>query len=95
MGPGGFRGLNGGRCLTKRYSERDFFYDPGLNGVNLDELKKQYEPYLSSVAHRSDLNYLFREMLNQMTVGHMFIGGGDLPIPDGRRRRTTWLRCRS
>ena len=63
-------------------SERDFFYDPGLHGVNLDELKKQYEPYLSSVAHRSDLNYLFREMLNQMTVGHMFIGGGDQPIPE-------------
>jgi tricorn protease len=62
--------------------ERDFFYDPNLHGVNLEEFKKRYEGYLTSVAHRSDLNYLFREMLNQLTVGHMFINGGDQPRPN-------------
>jgi tricorn protease len=62
--------------------ERDFFYDPGLHGLNLEEIKKRYEVYLGSVAHRSDLNYLFREMLNQLTVGHMFINGGDQPRPN-------------
>jgi tricorn protease len=62
--------------------ERDFFYDPGLHGLNLEEVKKRYEPFLNSVAHRSDLNYLFREMLNQLTVGHMFVGGGDQPRPN-------------
>jgi len=61
--------------------ERDFFYDPGLHGLDLETIKKKYEPYVASVAHRSDLNYLFREMLNQLTVGHMFIGGGDQPQP--------------
>ncbi|HYP28347.1 MAG TPA: PDZ domain-containing protein [Blastocatellia bacterium] len=59
--------------------ERDFFYDPGLHGLDLQTIKKKYEPYLASVAHRRDLNYLFREMLNQLTIGHMFIGGGDQP----------------
>ncbi len=62
--------------------ERDFFYDPGLHGLNLEAFKKQYEPYLAGVAHRSDLSYLFREMLNQLTIGHMFIIGGDEPHPD-------------
>jgi tricorn protease len=62
--------------------ERDFFYDPNLHGLNLDEFKKKYAPYLEAVAHRSDLNYLFREMLNQLTIGHMFIGGGDQPRPN-------------
>lgn len=62
--------------------ERDFFYDPGLHGVDLETIKKKYEPYLASVGHRSDLTYLFREMLNQLTVGHMFIGGGDQPRPN-------------
>ncbi|HVP45828.1 MAG TPA: PDZ domain-containing protein, partial [Bryobacteraceae bacterium] len=28
---------------------------------------------------RDDLNYLFEEMLGEMTVGHMFVGGGDTP----------------
>ncbi len=63
-------------------NERDFFYDPGLHGVDLAAFKKNYEAYLPSVAHRSDLNYLFTEMMNQLSVGHMFLGGGDQPRPN-------------
>src|SRR5262249_56528650 len=69
-------------------NERDFFYDVNLHGLNLEEMKKRYAPYVDAVAHRSDLTYLFTEMLNQLTVGHMFIGGGDQPRPTfvpGRR----------
>jgi tricorn protease len=61
--------------------ERDFFYDPGLHGVNLEAIKKKYEPYLDNISSRDDLNYLFDEMLGEMTVGHMFVGGGDRPEP--------------
>ncbi|HEY8462248.1 MAG TPA: PDZ domain-containing protein, partial [Blastocatellia bacterium] len=63
-------------------NERDFFYDRNLHGLNLEEMKKRYAPYLEAVAHRSDLTYLFTEMLNQLTVGHMFIFGGDQPRPN-------------
>ncbi|MGH9935195.1 MAG: PDZ domain-containing protein, partial [Blastocatellia bacterium] len=63
-------------------NERDFFYDPGLHGVDLAAFKKNYEAYLPSVAHRADLNYLFTEMMNQLSVGHMFIAGGDQPRPN-------------
>ena len=62
--------------------ERDFFYDPGTHGLNIEKAKRLYEPYLTAVVHREDLNYLFREMLNQISVGHMFIGGGDAPRPE-------------
>jgi len=61
--------------------ERDFFYDTNAHGLNIEEAKKKYAPYLEAVAHRNDLNYLFTEMLNQLTVGHMFIFGGDIPNP--------------
>ena len=61
--------------------ERDFFYDPNLHGLDIEKAKKLYAPYLDAIAHRDDLNYLFREMLNQLTVGHMFIGGGDQARP--------------
>lgn len=59
--------------------ERDFFYDPGLHGLNLDVARKRYEPYLASVAHRADLNYLFREMLGELSVGHLYVQGGVMP----------------
>ncbi len=62
--------------------ERDFFYDPNLHGLDIAAMKRRYEPYLDSVAHRADLTYLFREMLNNITVGHMFINGGDAPRPN-------------
>jgi tricorn protease len=59
--------------------ERDFFYDPGLHGVNREAMEKKYEPWLANMSSRDDLNYLFEEMLGEMTVGHMFVGGGDRP----------------
>lgn len=57
--------------------ERDHFCDPNLHGLDLEAASRLYEPYLDAVTHREDLNYLFREMLNQLTIGHMFIFGGD------------------
>ena len=62
-------------------NERDFLYDPGLHGLDLETVKKKYEPYLARVSSRDDLNYLFIEMLGDITVGHMFVGGGDVPEP--------------
>jgi tricorn protease len=62
--------------------EREFFYDPHLHGLNLAEAQKKYAPFLDAVASRSDLNYLFAEMLGEMTVGHLGVGGGDIPRAD-------------
>ncbi|MGH9754483.1 MAG: S41 family peptidase [Blastocatellia bacterium] len=62
--------------------QRDFFYDPSLHGLDYEGSKKKYEVYLDSVAHREDLNYLFREMLGNMSVGHHNSGGGDAPQPN-------------
>ena len=59
--------------------ERDFFYDPGLHGVDPAAIQKKYASYLENISTRRDLNYLFEEMLGEMTVGHMFVGGGDQP----------------
>jgi tricorn protease len=61
--------------------ERDFLYDPGLHGLDLEAAKKKYEPYLENIASRDDLNYLFVEMLGEITIGHMFVRGGDVPEP--------------
>jgi tricorn protease len=59
--------------------ERDFFYDPGFHGLDLAAAEKKYAPYLENIASRSDLNYLFAEMLGELTVGHLFVAGGETP----------------
>ena len=61
--------------------ERDFFYDPNHHGLDLKAAEKKYEPYLKSLSHRADLNYLFQEMLGELTVGHLYVQGGDVPDP--------------
>jgi tricorn protease len=59
--------------------ERDFFYDPHYHGLDLAKAKKKYEPYLEGIASRNELNYLLEECLGELTVGHMFVGGGERP----------------
>ena len=59
--------------------ERDFFYDPHYHGLDLAAAAKKYEPYLDGIASREELTYLFEEALGEITVGHMFVGGGYQP----------------
>jgi tricorn protease len=59
--------------------ERDFFYDPNHHGLDLKAAEAKYEPYLERLASRDDLNYLFEEMLGELTTGHVFVGGGETP----------------
>ncbi len=59
--------------------ERDFFCDPRYHGLDLQQAEKTFAPFLDNIASRSDLTYLFREMLSNMSVGHMFVGGGTQP----------------
>lgn len=67
--------------------ERDFFYDPNLHGVNIKEYSAKYEPYLDRLGSRADLNYLFTEMLGELSVGHLGVAGGAMPpvnsVPGG------------
>ena len=59
--------------------QREFFYDPNLHGLDLQAAIKRYEPYLASVQSRRDLNYVFADMMGEITVGHLNVGGGDVP----------------
>jgi tricorn protease len=59
--------------------QRDFLYDPNHHGLDLAAAEKKYAPYLKGAGGRDDINYLFDEMLSEITIGHMFIGGGDIP----------------
>jgi len=62
--------------------EREFFYDPNLHGLDVEKAQVKYAPYVEAVVSRMDLNYLFAEMLGEMTVGHLGAGGGDIPRPE-------------
>ncbi|MGH7552216.1 MAG: S41 family peptidase [Longimicrobiales bacterium] len=56
---------------------RDFFYDPGMHGLDWKAIGAQYETWLPEVKHRQDLNYVIGEMLGELSVGHSRVGGGE------------------
>jgi tricorn protease len=60
---------------------RDFFYDPGLHGVDWEAMRSKYEPLVEHVAHRADLTYVIGEMISELNAGHAYVGGGDYPKP--------------
>ncbi len=67
--------------------ERSYFYDPNLHGLNVADAEKAYEKYLAGLSSRADLNYMFRDMLSDITSGHLRGNGGTIPaartIPGG------------
>ncbi len=61
--------------------ERDYFYDPGMHGVNWEGIKKRYEALLPYVVDRNDLNYVIGEMISELNSSHTYVGGGDMEQP--------------
>ncbi|ODS84230.1 MAG: protease [Cytophagaceae bacterium SCN 52-12] len=58
---------------------RDYFYDPGMHGVNWKAVHDRYAPLVSHVNHRNDLTYLIGEMIGELNAGHAYVNGGDRP----------------
>jgi len=57
---------------------RDFFYDPGMHGIDWPGMRDKYAALLPSVKNRYDLTYIIGEMIAELQVGHAYIAGGDV-----------------
>ena len=58
---------------------RDFFYVENMHGVDWVGIKKKYEVFLPYINNRHDLNYIIGEMIGELSIGHSYVNGGDLP----------------
>ena len=56
---------------------RDYFYDPGMHGVDWKAMKEKYSKFIPDLACRSDLNRLIQWMCSELSVGHHRVGGGE------------------
>jgi tricorn protease len=59
--------------------ERDFFFEPSMNGVDWEAIRKKYEPLVPYAANRYDLTYILGEMIGELSNSHTYVGGGDQP----------------
>jgi tricorn protease len=60
---------------------KEFFYAPNMNGVDWDALRLRYKPLAEAVNHRADLTYVIGELIGELSSGHTYVGGGDVPEP--------------
>lgn len=56
---------------------RDFFYDPGMHGLDWKAIHDKYKPLVKHARNRNDLNYIIGEMIGELNVGHAYVNGGD------------------
>jgi tricorn protease len=64
---------------------RDYFYDPGMHGVDGNAMKKKYEVLLPHVMTRPDLYRVMEWMGSELGVGHHRFGSRGTRINDPNR----------
>ncbi|HEY8310140.1 MAG TPA: PDZ domain-containing protein, partial [Gemmatimonadaceae bacterium] len=60
-------------------NQRDYIYVKNLHGTDWPKMKEMYGQLLPYVMHRADLNYLLDMMGSEISIGHSFVRGGDMP----------------
>jgi len=58
---------------------RDFFFSPTMNGADWKAMHDKYQPLVKCVNIRQDLTYIISQMIGELSSGHTYVGGGDIP----------------
>ena len=58
---------------------RDWFYDPGMHGLDWKELRDRYGELLPHVADRSDLDFILGELGGELNAGHVYVNAAPAP----------------
>ncbi|HEX6161607.1 MAG TPA: PDZ domain-containing protein, partial [Thermoanaerobaculia bacterium] len=52
---------------------RDWFYDPGMHGLDWKAIGDKYGQLIPYVAHRADLDYILGEIAGELNAGHAYV----------------------
>jgi len=59
--------------------ERDYFFQPSMNGVDWQKTHDKYAQLLPYVADRYSLTYILGDLIGELSNSHTYVGGGDYP----------------
>ncbi len=66
--------------------ERDWFYDPGMHGVDWDATLQKYLPLVDRVTTRGELSDLIGRVVGELSALHTSVRGGDTRAGDDNVR---------
>jgi tricorn protease len=69
--------------------QRDYFYDPGMHGVDWKVMRRRYGDLLQDAVTRWDVNYVIGELIGELNSSHTYRSGGDME--EGTRRGVGYL----
>lgn len=52
---------------------RDYFYDPGMQGADWNAIKVKYQKFLPDISCRSDIYRIVQWMLSELSIGHSYL----------------------
>ncbi|GAG94804.1 unnamed protein product, partial [marine sediment metagenome] len=58
--------------------ERDYFYDPGMHGLDWDVVLNKYLSLVDRITSRRELNDLIGQLVGELSALHVSVRGGDL-----------------
>jgi len=65
--------------------ERDFYYWPGMNGIDWNKMRERYSALMPYVSCRQDVKYVVGELIGELSTSHTYVYGGD------QRREADWV----
>ena len=56
--------------------ERDFYYEPGMHGINWDNMKEKYGKLIDNATCRQDVEFIIGELIGELNTSHTYVYGG-------------------
>jgi tricorn protease len=57
--------------------ERDFYYEPGMHGLDWNAMKVKYGKLMDQATCRQDVQFIIGELIGELNTSHTYVFGGD------------------
>jgi len=57
--------------------ERDFYYEPGMHGLDWNAMREKYGRLMPYASCRQDVEFLIGELIGELNTSHTYVYGGD------------------
>jgi tricorn protease len=58
-------------------TERDYYYEPGMHGLDWTAIGKKYEPLMEAAESRAEVRWTIGELIGELATSHTYVYGGD------------------